>query len=91
MRLKNLTKRMVVLTCPHDEVCHEECHCVPVEHMQTAHNPATGDVGVRQVAMRLPQSVHIPAGAETEELPETFLKARQVRSALLTRDLRKVS
>ena len=90
MRLKNNTKRMVVVTLPHDEVCGAECYCTPTSHLQGVHDRMTGDKGVREVSLRVPRSLHIPAGKETEELPDAFANARQVRTAL-NNGLRKVA
>jgi hypothetical protein len=91
MRLKNLSKRMVVIVLPHNEVCAEQCYCSATQHLQTAHNPATGDVGVRQLAMQVAKSMYLPAGAESEDLPEAFLRAQQVRSGIANRTLGKVA
>jgi len=90
MKLKNFTKRLFVVTLPHDEVCAEQCYCTNTQHLQSVHNPKTGDVGIRQVDMRVPVSLHVLVKAETEELPEAFLNAQAIKSALANGYLRKV-
>jgi hypothetical protein len=82
---------MVVVTLPHEEVCGAECYCTAGQHLQGAHNPRTGDVGIRQVSLLVARSLHIPAGVTTEELPEAFVNAGQVKTLLNTKDLRKVA
>lgn len=81
MKLANVSNRMVILTLPHDEVCGDKkCYCTERTHLQTDHDRATGDVGVREVPLRTPVSIYIPAGTTTEELPESFGDARAVKT-----------
>ena len=88
MKLKNFTKRMIVVTLPHAEVCVENCYCTATVHSQTVHNPKTGDVGIRQFSILVPMSLHIPAGAVTADLPDEILNSRSTKA---TNGLRKVS
>jgi hypothetical protein len=81
---------MVVVVLPHDEVCNEQCYCTATQHLQTAHNPTTGDVGTRQIELQVAKSLYLPAGAESEDLPEDLFNARQVKVGLANHTLGKV-
>jgi hypothetical protein len=80
MKLKNISNRMAVVTLPHVEVCSDRCYCTGSTHLQSVHNPKTGDVGIREVNVLVPVSLHIPAGMTTEELPDSFMAAQVVRT-----------
>jgi hypothetical protein len=87
MKLVNDSKRMVILTLPHDEVCGDKCYCTERKHLQGVHDRTTGAIGVREVSLLVPVSLYIPAGATTDELPDVFGDARAVKT---NSDLRKV-
>jgi len=88
MVLQNRTNRMRVYTLAHDEVCAGgDCICSPVEHTQQVHDGKTGVVGVRQIFMNVPRSVHVPARGVSEDLPEVALKSRQIAADIRARVL----
>jgi hypothetical protein len=78
MFLQNKTRRMKIYVLPHDEVCNQECYCAQGKHLQTVHDPRTGERGVREIGLSVPMSVHIPAGGVSEELSSAVLECKQI-------------
>ena len=90
MRLKNCTRpgRTVCFTLAHKVVCAGgECLCTAGEFRQRAHNPKTGDVGIRTVSRLIASSVFL-APAEEREVPEAARKLPEVAAMLDCGDLR---
>lgn len=87
MILKNESNRMRIYTLPHEDVCGDECLCTQSQHAQTVHDPKTGLKSVRMVPLQIPASVHIPAGAESEDLPECAKDIASIAADLKSRVL----
>jgi len=82
IKFKNVSKRMQVFSLPHEFVCEGACQCAKGEHRQRSHNPATGDVGERHIELTICSSVHLPAGHESEALPESVRNVPEIAAAL---------
>ncbi len=89
MHLKNKTRRMVSFTLSHAVVCADggPCLCTPGEFHQRAHNPRTGDVGVRSIPRLIAASVFLPPGATSEDLSESVKNLPYVSASLRRGDL----
>lgn len=88
VRLKNTSGRLLVYQLAHAEVCSDEqCCCTSRQHLQTVHNPQTGDVGIREVALLVPASVHLAPGEVSNELPDSVLGVKRVAADLAARRL----
>lgn len=80
--------RMVSFTMAHKVVCSDgECLCTTGEHKGRAHNPKTGDVGVRTISRLIASSVFLAPG-EDREVPEAARKLSEVAAMLERGDLR---
>ncbi len=90
MHLKNKTRRMVSFTLSHAVVCLDgsmgmggiACLCTPGEFRQRAHNPKTGDTGVRTIPRLIAASVFLPPGATSEELRDSVKNLPYVSASL---------
>jgi len=92
MRLKNCSRtgRIVSFTLAHKVVCAGgECLCTNGEHKSRAHNPKTGDVGIRTVSRLIASSVFLVKGEE-REVPAAAGKLPEVAAMLGRGDLRAV-
>ena len=85
MKLRNKSRRMQVFNLPHDVVCGTSCGCTKTERVQTDHNPATGDVGLRHSDVLIARSVHIAPGSTSGDLPEAAANVPEISAAIKSR------